>query len=460
MPSISEVIALFDSTAIILMLTTVVVFVIPIFILFPPIPVERSDALRQTHAKLGIPASNSNLRTQTSPEHNHQPGKAAKIQSLYIYPIKSCRGIEVTHSKVFPKGFEFDRLFAFAIQKPKRTEPLVVSGEEVEQPNQPKKPRWETLTLRQVPLLANVKVDLWLPDASKTSRQLGRVGGRFIVIRFPWKDSGLRGMIQWISAKLSRGLSGIPEKEFMLSIDFPSPNEIKASGYQYEDTQFFAQTINALNMRNEVPSELGRYLGVTAPMTIFMIDPAQRREVFRNAPRKEDTGYQPVVDFQDATDDLPQYPLNVLSLTSIRALESRVQKDEGLKFLDARRFRPNIIVSGLKEYDEDDWRRIGFSQPSQSATSKGSESNFDVSCRTVRCKLPNVDPATGIRHKVEPDNSLRKYREIDEGAPGKGCFGMQLCPIFSKTEEPEDMELSLEVGMEIKVLERGQHKAL
>lgn len=76
------------------------------------------------------------------------------------------------------------------------------------------------------------------------------------------------------------------------------------------------------------------------------------------------------------------------------------------------------------------------------------------------CKLPNVDPATGIRHKVEPDNSLRKYRAIDGGAPGRGCFGMQLCPIFSSTDKPEDMELSLEVGMEIKVLERGQHWAL
>ncbi|PTB45427.1 hypothetical protein M441DRAFT_54487 [Trichoderma asperellum CBS 433.97] len=454
MPSTSEVIALFDSTAIALFLTTVVVFAIPVFILFPPIPVEHGDALQQTHSKVGIPASESNLRNQTSPEHNHQPGKAGKIQSLLIYPVKSCRGIEVTNSKVLAKGFEFDRLFTFARQKASRTTPLVAPGEEAEQPNQPKKPQWEILTLRQVPLLANVQVDLWLPDASKASRQLGRVGGRFIVVRFPWKDAGLRGMIQWVSAKLSRGFSGIPEKEFMLSIDFPPPSEIKTRGYQYEDTRFFDSTVHALNLRNEVPLELGRYLGVNVPMTIFMSDPAQRREVFRNAPRKEDLGYQPLADFQDV------YPLNVLSLTSVRALESKVQKDDGLKFLDARRFRPNIIVSGLKEYDEDDWRRIEFSQPSQSATTKGLKSHFDVSGRAVRCKLPNVDPATGIRHKVEPDNSLRKYREIDGGAPGKGCFGMQLCPIFSSTDKPEDMELSLEVGMEIKVLERGQHWAL
>lgn len=364
MPSISEVIALFDSTAIALLLTTVVVFAIPVFILFPPIPVEHGDALQQTHTKVGITESESNLRNQTSPEHNHQPGKTGKIQSLLIYPVKSCRGIEVTNSKVFAKGFEFDRLFTFARQKASRPEPRpVISGEEAEQPNQPKKPRWEILTLRQVPLLANVQVDLWLPDASKTSRQLGRVGGRFIVVRFPWKDAGLRGMMQWISAKLSRGFSGIPEKEFMLSIDFPPPSEIKTRGYQYEDTRFFEGTVHALNLRNEVPPELGRYLGVDIPMTIFMMDPAQRRQVFRNAPRKEDLGYQPLADFQDVvrfdwftiplfylhvgseqqTDDLPQYPLNVLSLTSIRALESKVQKDDGLKFLDARRFRPNII---------------------------------------------------------------------------------------------------------------------
>ncbi|KAL7899245.1 hypothetical protein HDV64DRAFT_223707 [Trichoderma sp. TUCIM 5745] len=448
MPSASEVIALFDSTAIVLLLTTVVVFSIPIFILFPPIPVEHGDALQQTHSKVGIPASESNLRNQTSPTHNYQPDKAGKIQSLLVYPVKSCRGIEVTNSKIFAKGFEFDRLFTFARQRANRP---VTSREEGEQP---KKPQWEILTLRQAPLLANVQVDLWLPDASKTSRLLGRVGGRFIVVRFPWKDAGLRGMIQWISAKLSRGFSGIPEKEFMLSADFPSPGEIKTRGYQYEDTRFFDDTVHALNLRNEVPPELARYLGVSVPMTIFMIDPAQRREVFKNAPRKEDLGYQPMTDFQDL------YPLNVLSLTSLRALESKVQKDDGLKFLDARRFRPNIIVSGLKEYDEDDWRRIEFSQPSQGAAAPGTKSQFDVSGRAVRCKLPNVDPATGIRHKVEPDNSLRKYRAIDGGAPGKGCFGMQLCPIFSRTDEPEDMELSLEVGMEIKVLERGQHWAL
>ena len=73
------------------------------------------------------------------------------------------------------------------------------------------------------------------------------------------------------------------------------------------------------------------------------------------------------------------------------------------------------------------------------------------------CKLPNVDPDTGFRHPVEPDKSLRKHREVDEGAKLMGCLGMQLTPLFSKTDSPEDLESWVEVGMTVDVLERGSH---
>lgn len=71
--------------------------------------------------------------------------------------------------------------------------------------------------------------------------------------------------------------------------------------------------------------------------------------------------------------------------------------------------------------------------------------------------MPNVDPGTGIRHSAEPDHALRKYRDIDAGAPKMGCLGMQLCPIFPKDDIPERFESVLEVGMEVDVLERGSH---
>lgn len=133
-------------------------------------------------------------------------------------------------------------------------------------------------------------------------------------------------------------------------------------------------------------------------------------------------------------------------------------------------FFSSPTVSGLSQYDEDDWRSVRFIQNNAERT----ESKFDVACRAVRyvysnkqfiraaakselrCKLPNVDPMTGIRHKLEPDRSLRKYREIDKGAPKKGCFGMMLCPLFAETDV-DKAQLKLRVGMEVDVLQRGSH---
>lgn len=43
-----------------------------------------------------------------------------------------------------------------------------------------------------------------------------------------------------------------------------------------------------------------------------------------------------------------QYPLHLLSLQSVAALESVVKKDENLDYLDPRRFRANIIGETLQ----------------------------------------------------------------------------------------------------------------
>jgi hypothetical protein len=71
-----------------------------------------------------------------------------------------------------------------------------------------------------------------------------------------------------------------------------------------------------------------------------------------------------------------------------------------------------------------------------------------------------VDQDSGHRHPVEPDKALRKFRDIDEGAPRMGCLGMQLTPLFdtSSDTDPDDLESWIEEGMTVEVLERGSHK--
>lgn len=75
------------------------------------------------------------------------------------------------------------------------------------------------------------------------------------------------------------------------------------------------------------------------------------------------------------------------------------------------------------------------------------------------CKLPNVNPDGGVRHKAEPDHALRHHRNVDLGAPKHGCLGVQMVPIFPNAEGADVNELSLiiAVGMSIEVLERGEH---
>ncbi|KEY71485.1 hypothetical protein S7711_03552 [Stachybotrys chartarum IBT 7711] len=420
----------FDPLPYFLYAFTILVFAIPIFTLFPPIPVERSDALRQTHTKLGIHGPRkSNLAAQFHPSaHKARPGTPGRIQSLHVYPVKSCRGVELARSRVVPTGLEFDRIYTFAQRRSNAHD-----GD-----------AWEFATQRQLPRLANVKVDLWLPDHTKTSRQLGKLSDAFIVVRFPWEDAGV---FQQLAAKISRGLRGVPEKEFMVPVEFPSKQEVENRGYTFANVRIWKEITKALNMGKEIPPQLATYLGVKGDLALFRMDPTNQREVFRCAPKSDEVGYQPVVDFHDA------YPLHLLSLSSVHDLSSKIQKDEIMTKLDARRFRANIIISGTDAYDEESWRLLRF----HDANDKDKQSVFDVSCRTVRCKMPNVDPDTGIRHRTEPDNSLRKYRNVDEGSPTLGCLGMQMCPIFPDAEKSLLYESFVEVGMQIDVLKRGAH---
>lgn len=108
-------------------------------------------------------------------------------------------------------------------------------------------------------------------------------------------------------------------------------------------------------------------------------------------------------------------------------------------------------MSGCPAYDEDDWKKLKFRHES---SEESDEATFHVSCRTTRCKLPNVNQDTGVRHAVEPDKTLRALRAIDEGAPKTGCLGMQMTPLF---EDNGSQHFYLEVGMSAEILERGEH---
>ncbi|KAL4723144.1 hypothetical protein ACLX1H_009634 [Fusarium chlamydosporum] len=241
MDATKQFVSSLDAVSLILLTVTLVAFLIPIFILFPPVAVDCSDVLRQTHSRAGVPLRDNNIHRELSPDHRARDGDASAAQHLQIFPVGLCRGIELQHAGTSSSSTECNHLYMFA-QASHQGENCV----------------WEAVTGEQSPSLSNIEVDLWVPDSSKSSRLLGKVDGSFLVLRFPWKDTGLQGILQQVSAKLSHGLHAIPEKEFMLPVSFPNEDEIQARGYTFAEVKRGDEKTLALNMEAELPAELAR----------------------------------------------------------------------------------------------------------------------------------------------------------------------------------------------------------
>jgi uncharacterized protein YcbX len=145
-----------------------------------------------------------------------------------------------------------------------------------------------------------------------------------------------------------------------------------------------------------------------------------------------------------------QYPVHIMNLASVHDVASHLPRKEGLynmqsPLLNALRFRANIYVTGPPAFHEDDWAKARISSPKQSS----SETPLDlhISCRTTRCKLPNVDPETGEADRNEPLSTLRSYRIIDEGSKNP-CLGMMVTPLGDGV---------VRVGDYVEVVDTGKH---
>lgn len=108
------------------------------------------------------------------------------------------------------------------------------------------------------------------------------------------------------------------------------------------------------------------------------------------------------------------FPLLVTSTASVAELNQRLAQ-RGQAPVDARRFRPNLVLEGLQPNDED-WI--------SELTLRGQDG--EIVLRMVkpctRCGIPNVDPANAAV-SAEPGNTLATYRS-DARMGGAITFGM------------------------------------
>ena len=350
----------------------------------------------------------SNLADEHSPIYaSPQPDQTTwKVKCLLIYPVKSCKSVELEHAATLGTGMCFDRQFAFA----RWTRLSKVHGAE--------NMGWKFLTQREAPMLATIQPEIWVPDSNSPqySRDHPNVrSGGVIMIKYPTVKGG-RKEVELPFAPTQDQITRLKLRTKNMAIWNDNPDSI-----------LMASTDNHDKWIEEIRAQLV----IKAPLALFRVKSMHSRELFRNAPTTDEVGYQPSVGFQDA------YPLHIVNLASVHDIASKFSVSSSI--LSARNFRPNIIISGGPAYMEDSWKRIMIG-----------EDTYYTSCRTVRCLLPNVNQDTGERHPSEPNRTLKGTRRIDPGSPNNACLGMQMVPAVQDAR-------TIRVGDKIAVLETGEH---
>jgi uncharacterized protein YcbX len=369
--------------------------------------------------RLGLPPGTSNLDDEFDARYSYGVSEdqkdgelpAWRVKALFSYPLKSCGGVELQASNVVPTGLEYDRQFTFA----------AYNNDE-----------WNIRTLRNAGFnrLALIRPEIWVPDPSAEDYDPNSIevqGKGVLVITYPRiAPDGWLGLL--VKAGMAFKILD-SQHRFQVPLDPPPTFKLPLIPVKIWKDKALAYDYGEL-----LPDSLFHFLDSDRKegnLTLFRASATHTREIFRNAPSIEDLGFQPNTAFADA------YPIHLLSMASHRDVASRCA--DAISRLSIQRFRANIIVQGPSAFEEDHWRRISIG---------GTE--IHASCRTVRCRLPNVDPASGERHMVEPDKTLKSYRRIDDGDRTNACLGMQLVPAKE--------EFVLRVGDSVQVLETGSHK--
>lgn len=290
-----------------------------------------------------------------------------EITSLRIYPIKSCRGLELTHTRMKKSGLLLDRNWMFI------------------------GPDRKFLTIRGDPSMTLVDTKIYdsQEDHNKgeTVLEISIHGtdGRVTIPAFPTK--------QWLEENTTLGTVEIWGAETDAWEYSSAINDVFKS--------FFNKDVALV------------YKGPTV------------RPVAING-RKELYGEEVPHHFADVMSLLVASEASLKDLNK-RLGHAPDSKDA----LTIERFRPNIIVRGRDDapWEEDTWKRIRISTtlPHEEALYK---LDLDIVARCARCQVPNVNPDTAEKHPKQPWDTLMQFRRVDTGGPAKykPCFGMMAIP--------------------------------
>ncbi|KAJ5783633.1 uncharacterized protein N7518_009310 [Penicillium psychrosexuale] len=325
-----------------------------------------------------------------------RPKQSSEIVSLRMYPIKSCRGLEVQSTVLKQHGLDLDRRWM-----------LIDASSNT------------FLTIRQIPDMTRIRtaisadgdelvVSIPKLEINKPSQDQDQ-DHHFHTIRIPSHPSP-----QWLAANTNTGPVHIWDTE--------------TDGYRYSE---------------EINAPFSAFL--RRDVALVYKGPAPRVLKGNGAPRY--LGRVQTTGFADV------HPVLIASKASLAELNVRLGR-VGVDPITVERFRPNIVVRGGAPWSEDSWKLVRITGRNADGAFVGSAGggeaviqpplDLDIVARCARCQVPNVDPDTALKNKKEPWDTLVSYRRVDEGIKYKPCFGMLSAP---------RNEGAIAVGMRLEVLE-------
>ncbi|PQE32827.1 MOSC domain protein [Rutstroemia sp. NJR-2017a WRK4] len=321
------------------------------------------------------------------------PSTSTEITGLYIYPIKSCRGISVQSTLLTTHGLDLDRRWMF------------VSGADN-----------KFITIRE-------NSSMTLIDTSFTTSAESPSDIESLVISIRNADKSVsvpaRPTEEWLKDNTTLAQVKIWDYETDGYIYGDEVNGIFSEFFQKDVKLVYKGPTPRIMRGNASAHILGREESTNFPdvMSILIANEASLRELNGRLQKK---GHDPIT--------IERFRANII-------VRGKNEEDDADRAPEA--------------WSEDRWKVVNIvntPEPTGLLSSVWGSGglSIDVQARCARCQVPNVDPDTAEKDKREPWDTLVSYRRVDEGIKFKPCFGMLSVP---RTDGP------IAVGMKLEVVE-------
>jgi uncharacterized protein len=315
-----------------------------------------------------------------------------KVDHLFIHPVKSLKAVAVDSATIDVKGFENDRRYMIVSPLPRPAWGQFLEGESTHR----------FLSQRQCPSLATVAATL--------------------------KDHKL--VMSW------KG------KTVQINKDPPTEQQrIYKAGIWGDQVQVVDMGDEAANfLQTIVDAEPECRAGDEGDSVVMGAYQNVRLVAHVEADRQCPGEYTPLAHKSFFTSSTPPvaltdgFPILVACQSSLDRLNEKL-KEAGKDPIPMSRFRPNIVISGTKAFDEDNWKTIQI----------GSSLILSIVKACPRCKQSCTDQETG-QVTAEPVQVMKTFRALGDNA--EDVF-------FAQNAVALGAGGTVAVNAPVKILERG-----